>query len=162
MKLVRLNPRDPARGNTLGSYSIPTGKRSVKFNSGVWYQVDDTMAEYLAKVKQNQSIPHSPLAFSVCATEADATALVKREREESERGKRPEDAIAMAQDFTTAALPKPVASLSPDAARAAEEEEAHEFDVPPPKPVGTKAEDEAKKEITPKRSTPAKRSIRKR
>jgi hypothetical protein len=172
MPLVRLNPRNPRAGNVLGTYSMFSGGRtSIRFTAGVWYSVSQEMATYLSKVRQRHGDPGSQLAFTVCATEADAQALVKRELEEEQRGKRPEDAIAMAQDFSTAQMPQPVASLSPEAARAAEREAEHErvrraatataaaasYNMPQPAPVGMEPQEPhvPEPEAPPKVAQPA-------
>lgn len=82
-KLVRLKPYNPKRGHNLRKYThSPTGK---KFEEPLgWYRVEDTLAVYLATVKQNPTDSDSPDAFDV-VSEDEAKAIDKREAKEKDK-----------------------------------------------------------------------------
>jgi hypothetical protein len=83
------------------------GVESAYFDHGKWYKVSIKMADYLATIHQKPKQTKTPKAFDVCMDEAEAEDLIRREREEKERGKRPEDAIHAARDLTLEDLPQP-------------------------------------------------------
>lgn len=75
MKLVRLKTYDQRRGNVLRSYTA-FGSRFLEGRG--WYQVDDSVADYLATVRQpptgNYQADDAPFAFEI-ATAQEAAAL---------------------------------------------------------------------------------------
>lgn len=171
---VRLKPYDPRRGYVLEAYACNVGKTlPARFNAGLWYVVPAAMAEYLSTVHERDEDEGSPLAFDVCADEAAATALVKREEEAKLRGKTPEDAVSIARSIlTTGDIPRPItlgkaptaptAAATPpaktgdpfldgDEADEADDEGAAEGDGgEPERPVTTPAMDAAPVPVAPK------------
>jgi hypothetical protein len=81
--LVRLRPHDPRRGFVLRRFTY----QGIKFyEERGWYVVNKAVADYLSKVVQRETDPHSPLAFDV-ATEEEARALDAREEHEAKTRK---------------------------------------------------------------------------
>lgn len=98
--LVRLKPYDPRRGFVLRSFTYQGAKF---YEERGWYVVDKAVAEYLRKVPQRDTDPHSPLAFDV-ATEEEAKALDAREEHEAKTRKNAAEAPRVATgrgDLTT-------------------------------------------------------------
>jgi hypothetical protein len=90
--LVRLKPHDPRRGFVLRRFTY----QGIKFHEERgWYVVDRSVAEYLRKVQQRETDPHSPLAFDI-ATEEDAKALDAREEHEAKTRKNAAEAPRVA------------------------------------------------------------------
>ena len=100
MKLVRLKPYAPKKGNFLRRYTA----FSVRFDeSRGWYRVTDEVAEYLKGVHQISGDEDSVLAFDVC-TEAEGKAIDEAEKKKAEeRAKAAQPNIA---DITTVDVSK--------------------------------------------------------
>ncbi len=122
--LVRLKPYDPRRGYVLRRFTY----QGIKFHEERgWYVVDKAVAEYLRKVPQRDTDPHSPLAFDV-ATEEEAKALDAREEHEGKTRKNAAEAPRVAAgrgDLTTddvravaGARPAATATATPTTPRA--------------------------------------------
>lgn len=98
--LVRLKPHDPRRGHVLRRFTY----RGIKFHEERgWYVVDRAVADYLRKVPQRETDPHSPLAFDV-ATEEEAKGVDAREADEAKLRKAAAEAPRVATgrgDLTT-------------------------------------------------------------
>jgi len=125
--LVRLKPFDQRRGHVLRSYTA-FGQRFLEGKG--WYNVDDSAADYLAKVKQpptgNYQAEDAPFAFDVCTTEQAAALDEAEARKKQAQFGTPqapiidatmrkhnvtgEQARAAAGVVTTADLPKPSAT----------------------------------------------------
>ncbi len=75
---VRLKPFDPRKRHLLRTYMHGPTRQSFDEARG-WYSVDQSLATYLAAVRQVESDPDSPLAFDVCTFE-EAQAIDARER----------------------------------------------------------------------------------
>ena len=105
--LVRLKAHDPRRGHVLKRYCYDGIKFQVERG---WYRVSKAVADYLRTVRQEDTDPHSPLAFDVC-TEAEAKALEAKEEQESKVRKDAADATELQvgrgeSAVTTADLPE--------------------------------------------------------
>ena len=113
--LVRLKPYDPRRGFVLRRFTY----QGIKFHEERgWYRVTKVVAEYLAKVQQRDTDPHSPLAFDV-ASEEEARALDARDEHEAKTRKNAAEAprVVMGRgDLTGEDLRAVAASRAPAAA----------------------------------------------
>lgn len=78
-KLVRIHPYNPKRGFKLRSYTL----RGMKFlETHGWYQVADTLADYLETVPSDYGDPDSPPGFDIC-TQEEAIDIDEDERQEA-------------------------------------------------------------------------------
>ncbi len=154
-RLIRLHSRDPAKGHLMQTYGLNLGKTSAKFVAGTWYTVSSDIADYLAGIHARPDARSGPMAFDVCATEAEAMLLVKREREEAERGQKPEDAVAMAHDFSTLDLPKPAARVN---SAVAPSEAELRGEAPPPADLSDLDDDDTAKKNGEREPAPAARA----
>jgi hypothetical protein len=113
--LVRLKPYDPRRGNLLRHYTYA----GIKFQEERgWYRVDKSVAEYLRRVHQQPSDPHSALAFDVC-TDAEAKTLEATETEDAKVRRSATDELKVVPArgsgaVTTESLPKPTGADDKD------------------------------------------------
>jgi hypothetical protein len=80
-KYVRLRPFNRKRGFVLRRYLY----QSQKFVDGKWYEVPDTMGDYLSTVTSVPGDDDSPLAFDVFDSKDEALALVAREAEAKQK-----------------------------------------------------------------------------
>lgn len=79
--LVRLKPHNVKLGHVLRSYTY----QSQRFlEARGWYEVPNDMAEALAELVQQDTVPNSPKAFDVCTLE-QAKAMEEAERLKAER-----------------------------------------------------------------------------
>ena len=74
MKVVRLNPHAPKRGNKLRVYSV----FGIRFTAGTWFEVEDTAAEYLRTITQDDTDVNAPLAFTICSSREEALEVEQR------------------------------------------------------------------------------------
>jgi hypothetical protein len=74
--LVRMRPYDPRRGYVLQRYTVA----GIRFQAERgWYRVERSIGEYLRAVHEVPGDEHTPLAFAVVATDAEAAALDAQE-----------------------------------------------------------------------------------
>jgi hypothetical protein len=76
-KFARIKPYQPSEGNVLIDWTSPWGR---KYKAGDWHEVNDETAEYMRQVPMQVAVRNSKPAFDICDTEADANALIQRER----------------------------------------------------------------------------------
>lgn len=156
-RLVRLKPYDIEEGNVRQRYSVNLGgKDAAMFKHGNWYKVSEKMADYLAGIYQKKK-KNSGKAFDICKDEAAAQEFLRLEREAAERGKRPEDAINMARDLTTADMPRPLPVAAADRASGKPQEPPEGDEEPEPPPAKKTAPKARKKPSKPKKKKVAKK-----
>lgn len=71
MKLIRLYPRDPARGCFITTYVDAISGLKFLGTKG-WYKVSDETAEILSEVRQKDYDLRSSKAFMIAANESEA------------------------------------------------------------------------------------------
>ena len=128
--LVRLKPYDPRRKFVLRRY-VYAGIHFLVTRG--WERVPANVAEYLKGVRQKEFDPYSPPAFDDC-TDAEATALEKRERELSGVRQTALDTIPVAQPRRPSGV---VTTEDLPGRRAAESDEEDEA---PARPRGRRSE----------------------
>jgi hypothetical protein len=81
MSLARIKSYNPKKGQTTRTYSY---RGTIYREEDGWYKVEEDDAAYFREATADGN-PDSPLVFHVCATQEEAAALDRRERDAAER-----------------------------------------------------------------------------
>lgn len=79
MSLVRLKPYDKSKGQLMKRYSVAAWRPKVVFEPGIWHDVNEDAAAYLA-TKRSHGGRDAPLAFDIVADRAAARRLIGEEK----------------------------------------------------------------------------------